>query len=204
MALNALHKCLSNELAAVLGRTLAQRHFLLLESMQMVCIRLVALHAEGEVLTSQAIKAIHLLRDRLHALIATEPQVITILNQLLLGRVLDLFCDRFAHLILKVKLGLFVIRGKILVHIFIDLLTLILQQPEIDRLIGLNLMLISISLVFIVPLIEHFGHCLIIDIRDELSLKFLLHPLNQRLILEEIALRQIIGLLDFVNDLLSF
>lgn len=90
MARCALHERLGDKFIAVLWWTLAQRYFLFLESMHVARVRFVALHAEGEVLASQAIKAKHLLWDRLHAFIATEPQIIAIFQKLLLGRVLGL------------------------------------------------------------------------------------------------------------------
>ena len=203
MALNTLHERFGDKLTTVLGWTLAHRHFLFLESMHMGRIRFVALHAEGEVLARHAIKAIHLLRDRLHALIAAEPQIVAVLEQPLLGRVLGLLSDRLAHPILEVKLGLFVVGGEILVHIFFDLLAPILQQSQVNGLVGLDFMLIGVGLVLVVPLAEHLGHGLVVDVGDELGLELFLHALYQSLVLEEVALGQIISFLDLVNDLLS-
>ena len=73
MTLCALHEGLGDQLAAILRGTLAYWHFLFLKSMRVGRVGLEALHAEGEILASRAIKAIHLLRDGLHALIAAEP-----------------------------------------------------------------------------------------------------------------------------------
>ena len=126
MALNALHESLGDELVAILWRSLSNRHFLLLKSMRVRSICLVALHAEGEILAGQAVEVVHLLWDGLHALVAAEPEVVAVLDQLLLSRSLGFFCDRFAHLVLKVLLGPLHILIQVLMRVLFHLIAPIL------------------------------------------------------------------------------
>ena len=126
MALYALHESLGDELVAILWRSLPDRHFLLLKSMRVRRICLVALHAEGEIFAGQAVEVVHLLWDGLHALVAAEPEVVAVLNQLLLSRPLGFLCDGFAHLVLKVLLGLLHILLQVLMRVLFHLITPIL------------------------------------------------------------------------------
>jgi hypothetical protein len=65
-------------------------------------IGLVTFHAETEVLALGAVKAEHSFRDRLHALIAAEPEIITIIEQLILRSVLSLGSNGLALSVLEV------------------------------------------------------------------------------------------------------
>ena len=179
MTLDTLHEGFGDKFTTVLGWALAHRHFLLLESMHMGRIRFVALHAEGEVLTRHAIKPKHLLRYRLHALITAEPEIVAVLEQPLLSRVMSLLSDRLTHPILEVKLGLFVVGGEVLMHIFVDLLAPILQQSQVDGFVGLDFVLVGVGFVLVVALLaEHLCHGLVVDVGDELGLELLLYALN--------------------------
>jgi len=72
-------------------------------------ISLVTLHAEGEIFAFCAIEAVHLLRNWLHAPITAEPEVITIVKQLILCSVLSFACNALSHLVLIVLLKLLVV-----------------------------------------------------------------------------------------------
>ena len=73
MASCTLHEGLCDELVAVLGWTLAQWDFLLLESMRVRRILFIALNAESEVFAVRAIEPEHLLWNWIHAFITAVP-----------------------------------------------------------------------------------------------------------------------------------
>ena len=108
------------------------------------------------------------------------------------------FRDRLSHFVLVVFLRFFIGGIEVLVSILVDQLTPIMDQVQVNGLIGFNLVLVLIRLVLVVPLVEHLRHGLVVDVGDELGLELLLHPLNQALIFKQVTLRQIVGLLDLV------
>ena len=69
------------------------RHLLLLKSVRVRLVRLVALKAEGEIVTPRAVKSEHQLGDWFHAAIAAVPQVVPIVYELLLRRSLGFLGD---------------------------------------------------------------------------------------------------------------
>ena len=94
--------------------------------MRVRCICLVALHAEGKILASQAVEVVHLLRDGIHALVAAEPEVVAVLDQRLLSRSLCFLGDGFAHFILIVLLGLLLILVQVLMRVLLNLIAPVL------------------------------------------------------------------------------
>ena len=172
------------------------------KSMGVRRIGLVALHAEGEVLAPGAVEAEHLLWDGLHAFITAEPKVVAVLDQLLLRGLLGLLCDALADTVFELALRL-VLSFEVLVRVLIDKLTSVLKQVQVDRFVHFNLVLILVSLILVVLLVEHFRHGLVVDVGDELGLELALHSFNQALVLEKVALGQIVSFLDLVEDLLA-
>ena len=95
---------------------------------------------------------------------------------------MGLLSDGFAHLLFVVRLQLLA-RHQVVVHLGLDMLVLVLEQLKIDCLVGFHVELFVVvfggCLVFVVFLAEHLGHSLVIDVRNELSLKLLLDTLKQ-------------------------
>ena len=68
-----------------------QRNLLLLKSMRVGLVRLVALLAECEVVAASTVEVELKFRDGLHASVTAVPEIVAIIKQLLLRRILGLF-----------------------------------------------------------------------------------------------------------------
>ena len=166
-------------------------------------ICLVAFHAECKVFTLCAIKAEHTLRDRFHALITAIPEIIPLFEKLILSALVSFLGHLFTHFFLEILLQFFVIE-QVFMRISLNLLTTILEQLQVNRLVSLDLVLIFILAILVVLVVEHLAHGLIVNVWNELSIQFLLNSLNQILVLEQITSGQIVCLLQFFNDFFSF
>ena len=62
-------------------------------------------------------------------------------------------------------------------------------------------MFVFIFCVFIVLVVKHLLHCLIVQVRDELRIKLFLDAIDKRLILEQVSFGQKVCFLKFLDDL---
>ena len=209
-ALAALHESLSDEFVTIRGWAGTKRNFLLLKSVRVRLVGFVALHAESEIVAASAIKAEHQFGDGLHAAITAVPEVVAVLQKLLLGCGLCFFSDIPAELVLKVLLQL-LSRFQIVMIVSINsnsnrLLLVLLEKLQVDGFVRLDVKFVFLlvnDLIFVVLATEHLRHGLVVDIWDEVSLKLLLHTLQHRFVIEQVSFRQMVSLLDLVKNFLS-
>ena len=150
--------------------------------MRVGLVRLVALLAECEVVAASTVKVELKFRDGLHASVTAVPEIVAIIEQLLLRRILGLFGHRFSHLVLEVFLQLL---GwlEVVMHLSLNMdrfLLVLLQKLQVDGFVGLDVELFVFlihHLVLVVLLAKHLGHRLVVDVGDKICLEFLLHTL---------------------------
>lgn len=153
LALTALHVGLGDKFIAVLRGTLTQRNLQLFKLMGVRRVCLVAFEAEGEVFALGAVEPIHLLRDGIHALVAAKPEVVPIVNQLVLSCLVRFLTHFLANLILVISLDLLFIFA-VVVSIWVHLVLLVLKQLQVDGLVAFDLVFIPVAHIIIILIVE--------------------------------------------------
>ena len=99
---------------------------MLLKPVRVSRVCLVALEAKGEVVALSAIEVEHLLWNRLHAAVAAEPHIISLLFKLLFSLLLSLLRNLLSNLLFEVLLELVLIL-QVIMSLKLQLISLVLE-----------------------------------------------------------------------------
>ena len=147
--------------------------------MSVLGILFVALLAEGKIITSMAVVPVHSVRNRFEAAITRKPGLVASI----LLVIVNLFFDSLRQILFKL-LGF----DRFLFVVSADLgkLCPIIEQLVVDVVLLLQVTGLIVH-IFIVLVVEHLFHRLVIDIWDEVCLELFLSLVEQLVVLQDVV-----------------